>query len=387
MTYYSVPIFHGSPTGAATYRPVGPVDCYVVRATLFGVRALGARGIYHSGILCVGDSREWAFELTLDDFANLIPTIVGGRVVVNNEMTLGFYPPIDAHMWRPYWTEKSQRVCRLSPEQHDAMVAYMLGDFGPKFPRYTLFGITGKPALLLGGDARTERTSCGVYTVDNTCDKLGMRVFEWVHGAFPEVAIAPYPVTRAVLQTPTAPTAVAPDDPGLVAYARSLQAMRAEFAAVKRNDYAALLALLRSIRSAVPPFKYVLSLDANTFAQSYYVLPLDDVSFVVEDVWVQVGTAGRLGPLGPLGRRTLTRDSRGPRDPRGPRDAARDSQRLAVALGVVLAVVWVVLVVAAWLVYARIPYRAARRPAALGLGIAGMFVPPLLIGPVVLGAR
>jgi len=386
MTYYSVPIFiHGRATGVPTYQPTGPVDCYVVRAALFGSPQLGARGIYHSGILCVGDSKEWAFELTLDDFSNLIPVVVGGAVELNNQITLGYYPPIDAHMWRPYWTVKSHHVCRLTPAQHGAMVGYIVGTYGPQFPRYVPFGIADKPTMdFWPADPLVEDQRTRVYTVDNTCDKLGMRVFEWLHSNL-QVAITPFPVTRAVLQTPARPQLVAPNDPGLVAHARAMQTLRAEYGAIKRHDYVALLRLLWASKPS-PVFRYVLSLDAVTGAQSYYLLPTHDVSTIIEDVWIRVGRPTDTHPRRPASP-THGRVMGGTDRASGSGGGGSGATPLTIALGSVLGVVWFVLVVAAWWMFGKIPGAAPQRPLALGLGAAGMVVPPLLLGPIVIGSQ
>jgi len=96
---------------------------------------------------------------------------------------------------------------------------------------------------------------------------------------------------------------------------------------------------------------------------------------VIDDVYVHIGDGPGVTPtgsLGPLGRHRVAK----------PRTAAMP---LTITLGVLLGVVWTVLAIAAWIVYARIPSRASRKPLALGLWVAGVFVPPLLIGPIVLG--
>ena len=63
-----------------------------------GVGEVGKRGVYHAGILFRSAKKEWACELILADCGTLVPVIVDGVVKNNNFITLGYYPPLDAHL-------------------------------------------------------------------------------------------------------------------------------------------------------------------------------------------------------------------------------------------------------------------------------------------------
>jgi hypothetical protein len=287
MSYMSEPIFHRTSKSVPMYEPTASVDCYVVRAALFGIEELGKRGIYHSGILFNSIGRQWAFELILSDFGNLIPRIVNEAVEVDNFITIGYYPPLDAHLWRSYWTETSARVCTIEPMQYKALVEYILQDFGPRFPRYVPFGIYGKPMVNLLGSS-TEIQTSNVYTVDNTCDKLPMHCFQWLSSAY-SVLVAPFPVTRIALQTPTPPKRMSPTSSELLAYAQELDAFKSEFSLISHRNYLALPALWYSLKHAKSgPFRYALSIDPVTSEQSYYQLPKDDVTVAITDVFLRV---------------------------------------------------------------------------------------------------
>lgn len=286
MSYISTPIFYRKPLGVPMYKPTESVDCFVVRADLFGKHAFGQRGVYHTGMLFKTRDKEWALELVLNDFSTLLPRIVNGKAVNDNFMTLGYYPPLDAHLWRSYWTVTSARVCTLTPIQYEALVHWILSDFGPAFPRYVPFGITGKPVAVVG--VESERQTDRVYTIQNTCDKLGMRSFEWL-ASYQGVKVEPFPVTRLALQTALAPVRVAPTDPGLLAYAREIESFRGDFAALSNKDYGGLIKLMVDLKTAkVGPFQYTLSLDPVTFEQSFYELSPNDLTVSISDVLVRV---------------------------------------------------------------------------------------------------
>jgi hypothetical protein len=285
MSYSSIPFFHKVPLGVQMYRPSGPVECRVVRADLFGAKVAGHDGVYHSGILFQADGREWAFELVLDDYSSLVPDIVNGRVTNSNFVTLGYYPPLDAHLWRSYWSYTSPLTCTITAAQYAGLVHYVLTGFGPTFLTYDIFGVQAKPVVTQNG--RRERQTDRIYTVDNICDKLPMRCFMHVAGV--GVRVAPFPIMRSVLQSPEPPVRLAADDPGLLAYAREMQRYKRAFGMLAAKDLLGVFSLFASIKLAqIGAFRYVLSLDPKTFEQSYYLLPTDDVTLSLTDVFLHL---------------------------------------------------------------------------------------------------
>jgi hypothetical protein len=287
MSYTSTTFYPTAPPGFEFHRPSGPVECRVVRADLVGIAALGARGIFHAGLLFSTPSAEWAIELTIPSFGTLVPKIVDGAVEVDNFVVLGYYPPLDAHLWRSYWTHTSKTVCTISPAQYAGLMKHVVARIGPQSPRYVLFNTMGKPNLVLDGDVEVQTDY--TYTADNTCDKLPMRCFEYLRSAH-GVSIGAFPITRVALQSLTPPRKVDSTDPGLLAYAREVGGFVDAFTKLASKHYLGAVELLLTLSTAhIGAFRYVLSLDFDTNEQSYYMLPLEDTSLSISDVYMDLG--------------------------------------------------------------------------------------------------
>ncbi len=296
MSYQSIPFFYRGPLGTPMYHPKGPVECFVVRANLFGSDLLGRRGAYHSGILFRADDREWAFELVLSDFAALVPDIVNGHVSAEPFITLGYYAPLDAHLWRSYWSYTSARVCTLSPAQYEATVSQILTVIAPTYDKYVVFGIAAVPTVRRNG--RHEQQTDLNYTEDAVCDKLPKHTFEFL--AKKGIRCGPFPIMRSVLQTPTPPVKLATDDPGLLAYAREMQRLKRVFAEIKGQDLHAVIDIYMAFKTdRIAPFRYVMSIEPTTHAVSYYLLPSNDVAVSVTDVSFHVNESA--APVGHRG--------------------------------------------------------------------------------------
>jgi hypothetical protein len=294
MSYEATEFFPKRTPGFEFHQPRGPVQCRVVRADLVGLGAFGARGIYHSGILFSTADAEWALELTISNLASLVPRVVAGRVEVDNLVQLNYYPPLDAHLWRSYWTVTSDLVCTISPAEYAATMRHVTDRIGPEFPRYVPFQFSDKPDLALDGSTGIQTTT--VQTVQNTCDKLPMRIFEYLRSAH-GVEIAPFPVTRIFLQTAEPARPVAPTDPGLLAYAAEAQQLIGPLTALSNKDYMGAIKLIVGFSANpahVGAFRYFFSLGFDPpHTQSYYVAPAHDTSISISDVYVDLGPASR----------------------------------------------------------------------------------------------
>jgi hypothetical protein len=290
MPYTAKKIFtRKMPVVQPMYVPTGNVQLYVVRSPLFGNEVASAVGVYHSGILCVADNKQWALELTLDDFSRLVPTVRNDTIHMDNWITLGYYPPEDAHLWRSYWSYTSPLTATISSTEYMAFIKWIVTVYGPTWPLYVPLGITSKPSATLS--ANRETLNDVVYTVDNTCDKLGMRAFQWLHDTM-NVEIAPFPVQRLETQTWRAPTIVMDDDPGLVRASLEMRSIVQQV--INKTGRAMTSSMLMQIASENPKIfhRYQLSLDPVTYKQHYYLLPPNDVSLSVTDVFVDLGPIG-----------------------------------------------------------------------------------------------
>ncbi len=289
MTYQATEFYPNRPAGLALYEPTGPVECRVVRADLVGAAAFGARGIFHAGLLFSTPEAEWAIELTIPSFGELVPTVQDGKVVANNRMSLNYYRPLDAHLWRPYWTLTSDLVCTITPHQYRGAMKHVTDVIGPQFPYYVLATIAYKPNLRFEGQTGVQTTT--VQDQDNTCDKLPLRIFEYLHSAH-GVRIAPFPVTRIFVQITDRARKVAPDDPGLLAYARELDSITGALADLGNKNYVGALKVIAGFIAGdkVAPFRYFLGLDLEPpYAQSYYLVPSYDSSISISDVMLDLG--------------------------------------------------------------------------------------------------
>lgn len=290
MTYQSVEFFPKRPPGFAFHKPDGPVECRVVRADLVGLAAFGARGIFHTGLLFSTPQAKWAIELTIQNFAELIPTIVNGSVQANSLVKLGYYPPADVAKWLSYWTVTSDVICTITPEQYSATMKQVTDVIGPQFPYYSIFGITSKPNLRLAGQTGIKTTQ--LQTQPNTCDRLVEHVFQYLHGSH-GVECRPFPITRAYVQIVGQARKVDRQDPGLLAYARELDNLVGALAKLGNKNYiAAAEMLFDASQNAVQPFRYFFSLELDApYTAGFYVVPSEDTSVTITDVLVDLGRA------------------------------------------------------------------------------------------------
>jgi len=271
-------------------KPDGPVDLYVCRTDVFGSKLLGDRGLYHSGLLFEYGNTSWVIDLSIKgSMAALIPQLTNdGKVIVDNPIVLEYYSPESANSWQPYWDNKGTKICTISSSLYNKLIDYILNTFAPFYNRYIPFGITNKPFYYISGNE--DKIDSTIYAIDNTCDKLPMRCFEWLqkeHG----VTSLPFPVTRLVLSVDEKPIPITNmKDTGLVAYTKMMQNYVQAFEKIHRKDPSSFINIIDLLTRTEETniLEYVLSLDNVTQKPQWYKLPNTDVSISAEDMYFKL---------------------------------------------------------------------------------------------------
>jgi hypothetical protein len=264
------------------------VDLYVYRTNVFGSKALGDRGLYHSGLLFESGSKSWVIDLSIyKDMGTLIPNIINDTVVPNNINVLEYYSPEDKSKWSSYWNIKSEKICTISPKIYIKLLSYILDDFAKIYKYYVLLSISNKPLYIIKNNKGT--TVSIEYTDDNTCDKLPMRCFEWLNKKY-NISIKPFPITRLVMGIDSLPVKITNmKDPGLLSYVMSLHKYIDIMEAINKKDYSTVFTILQRLNdNKFNILEYTQSIDPDTKEQFFYKLPSTDVSLSAIDLYYKI---------------------------------------------------------------------------------------------------
>lgn len=272
------------------HKPTTPVTLYTSRTNLFGVKAFGNYGLYHSGLFFKTSDATWVIDLAIEGgFANLIPSVKNGEVIMTNPIILEYYSPESKQKWGPYWSDIGNPVCTISPSQYEKLIDTILNNIGPKYPKYLLFGISAKPYYTIEDDQ--DKIVSTIYASDNTCDKLPMRCYEWLNEEY-GTEIKPFAITRLTLTTPQDPVPINNmKDPGLVNYANKMQYLIQIFGKISNKDPAGIYNILTELmktEGGFDYFEYVYALNNKTDAPQWYKLPTRDVSISAEDMYFKL---------------------------------------------------------------------------------------------------
>jgi hypothetical protein len=276
--YPTTTIFDGERIeGVEMYAPSAAVECYVVRAPLFGSPMAVKRGLYHVGILFCSGDKKWVVSLECQDFRKLVPRISDNALVMDNLVRIVYYDPAGATAWLPYWTLTSELLCTITSGVYQDALTWILDEFAPNNAYYVLLGITSKP-VCYGPNQEVQKVK--VYTESNNCFDLVLRYFQRLSDA--HTTVRPVPYMRGVLQIQGAPVEVGSKDPGFVKYVRDLQR---KYAFMSSSSYAvsksAQLAVIYEMQSST----YARSVDIESSVQKFWRIPQDDVTVSVEDTF------------------------------------------------------------------------------------------------------
>lgn len=272
------------------HKPTSEVTLYTCRTNLFGVKAFGDYGLYHSGLLFKTSDATWVIDLAIaGSFARLIPFLKNQEVTIDNPIILEYYSPETMAKWGPYWNDKGNPVCTISPSQYEKLIDTILNNIGPKYDKYVLFSVTAKPYYTI--EDNEDKVVSTIFASDNTCDKLPMRCYEWLHQEY-GTEIKPFTITRLALTTPQDPIPINNmKDPGLVKYTQEIQQFVNILSSIHTKDVQQAIKIFQEImaqKNDFNYFEYVLALNNTTNTQQWYKLPTRDVSISAEDMYFKL---------------------------------------------------------------------------------------------------
>jgi hypothetical protein len=259
--------------------------------TCCGAKAFGDYGLYHSGLFFRTSDATWVIDLAIEGgFANLISSIdKSGEVTMTNPIILEYYSPESKQNWGSYWNDIGDPVCTISPSQYEKLIDTILNSIGPEYNKYLLFGITSKPYYTI--EDNQDKIVSTIFASDNTCDKLPMRCYEWLHQEY-GTEIKPFAITRLALTTPQDPVPINNmKDPGLVNYTKKTQDLVGILARISSKDINGVITIYKELmaqKDGFHYFEYVYALNNKTNAPQWYKLPTRDVSISAEDMYFEL---------------------------------------------------------------------------------------------------
>jgi hypothetical protein len=293
MVYMPVPVFPVKGKRPEMHQPTSDCTLHVVRTMLFGSVALGNKGIYHHGLLMKTDDAIWVLDLSIQGaMSSLIPYLdKNGNVTIDNLIVIGYYPPSEHDQWGDYWQFETDPICTISASLYHNLAHYLIDIFSPTHNRYDIFMITDKPHYNITGDI--EHSWSTIFASPNTCDKLPLAAFEWLHKHH-SVSIKEFPIERIVLETEIRPEKITNmKDPGLVAYAREMSQYINVFKDIDSHNYKGLFEAISTLSKhvGIPFLQYVVALDPKTKEQHFYKMNVKDLAVSGTDVFYQFPTS------------------------------------------------------------------------------------------------